>query len=123
MVLLLNICLDLKDSPEHFNVIRLCAFILQSLSAEKAFGSKLNKPIVEVPGGNKHAVVQNGTAADFLITVSGSLRSLFLHEYKPLTLVERQSVATMIFTTHNSFNVSVQSTNFQSRFLSDTFSY
>lgn len=72
LVLLLNICLDFKDAPAHFNVIRLCAFILQSLSAEKNFGNKLNAPVTSVPGGAKHAVVADGSAADFLITVRGS---------------------------------------------------
>lgn len=70
MVLLLNICIDLKDEPAHFNVIRLCAFVLQSLSAEKSFGTSLNTPIAKVPNGAKHGVVANGSAADFLITVS-----------------------------------------------------
>lgn len=103
MVLLLNICLDLKDTPAHFNVIRLCAFILQSLSAEKAFAVHLNKPIASIPGGNKHAVVQNGTAADFLITVRRvpAQRSV-CHKANRMPL---QSVATMIFTTHHTFNV------------------
>lgn len=87
LVLLLNICLDFKDAPAHFNVIRLCAFILQSLSAEKNFANKLNAPVSSVPGGAKHAIVADGSAADFLITVSAFRQSSMTFLSHPVSLL------------------------------------
>ncbi|CAL1704126.1 unnamed protein product [Somion occarium] len=74
--------LDLKDKPEQHGLCRAISYIVQSLSAERAFGQKLASPIkAHIP--QKWAAL--GSAADFLIqavysmiaTTSGTLSSLY----------------------------------------------
>ncbi|KAK6910396.1 hypothetical protein I203_104428 [Kwoniella mangroviensis CBS 8507] len=56
--------LDLKDDPAHHGLLRLLSYLLQTLSADKAFAVSLNQTIrMAIP--SKWAVA--GTAADFLI--------------------------------------------------------
>ncbi|WVQ82249.1 hypothetical protein IAT38_004377 [Cryptococcus sp. DSM 104549] len=57
-------CLDLKDNPAHHGLLRLLSYLLQTLSAEPAFGASLNQTIrLPIPG--KWAVT--GSAADFMV--------------------------------------------------------
>ena len=49
----------------------MCAYILQTLSTDQAFGVALSSSTVTLPLPAKYVV--QGTAADFLITVSPSL--------------------------------------------------
>ncbi|WWC70472.1 uncharacterized protein I206_104423 [Kwoniella pini CBS 10737] len=57
-------CLDLKDDPAHHGLLRLLSYLLQTLSADKAFAVSLNQTIrMAIP--SKWAVT--GTAADFMI--------------------------------------------------------
>ncbi|TCD66472.1 hypothetical protein EIP91_001352 [Steccherinum ochraceum] len=74
--------LDIKDKPEQHGVCRAISYIVQSLSAEHAFGLKLASPLkVAVP--QKRGTAGNG--GDFLVnaiycmiaTTSGTLSSLY----------------------------------------------
>ena len=59
--------LELKDDPANHGLLRLLSYVLQTLSADKAFAECLNQSVkLGVPA--KWAVA--GTAADFLIVVS-----------------------------------------------------
>ncbi|KDR73482.1 hypothetical protein GALMADRAFT_227930 [Galerina marginata CBS 339.88] len=79
---LLFYCVEIKDKPQQHGVCRAISYIIQTLSAERAFGLKLSNPIkVQIP--TKWGPVD--TAADFMIhavyaivaTTSGSLTSLY----------------------------------------------
>ncbi|KAF7791240.1 hypothetical protein EIP86_002254 [Pleurotus ostreatoroseus] len=74
--------LEIKDKPEQHGLCRVISYIIQSLSAERTFGTKLSSPIkVQLPP--KWSTL--GTAGDFLInsvynmiaTTSGTLNSLY----------------------------------------------
>ncbi|KAF8803522.1 hypothetical protein BYT27DRAFT_7195356 [Phlegmacium glaucopus] len=75
-------CVEIKDKPQQHGVCRAISYIIQTLSAEPAFGSRLNHPIgIQLP--TKWGTVD--TAAEFMIhaiyaivaTTSGSLSSLY----------------------------------------------
>uniref|UniRef100_A0A8H7Y292 RecA family profile 1 domain-containing protein n=1 Tax=Psilocybe cubensis TaxID=181762 RepID=A0A8H7Y292_PSICU len=79
---LLFYCVEIKDKPQQHGVCRAISYIVQTLSAESAFGSQLSKPIkAQIP--TKWGPVD--TIADFMIhavyaivaTTSGSLTSLY----------------------------------------------
>ncbi|EIW70902.1 hypothetical protein TREMEDRAFT_43442 [Tremella mesenterica DSM 1558] len=64
VVHILLTCLDLKDDPSQHGLLRLLSYLLQTLSADRAFATALNQTIrMNVPA--KWAV--QGTAADFMI--------------------------------------------------------
>ena len=74
VILILFYALEYKSDASKQGVVRMCAFLLQTLSVEKNFGVNLNKPFdaqdtlppaIRIPGFR-------GTYADFLILV-GSL--------------------------------------------------
>ncbi|KAK0459482.1 high-temperature-induced dauer-formation protein-domain-containing protein [Desarmillaria tabescens] len=74
--------LEIKDKPQQHGLCRTLSYIIQTLSAEPAFGNRLASPIrIQVPA--KWSM--SGTAADFMInaiysvvaTTSGSLNSLY----------------------------------------------
>ncbi|KAF5376543.1 hypothetical protein D9757_008307 [Collybiopsis confluens] len=74
--------LEIKDRPQQHGTCRALSYIIQTLSAEPAFGQRLTNPIkVSLPA--KFSV--SGTAADFLVntiysmvaTTSGQLNSLY----------------------------------------------
>ncbi|PKS07941.1 hypothetical protein jhhlp_006553 [Lomentospora prolificans] len=69
VILAIFYALEYKSDPSKQGVVRMCAFLLQTLSVEKNFGVNLNKyfetqetlpPSIRIPGFN-------GTYADFLI--------------------------------------------------------
>lgn len=75
VVLILFYSLEYKLDATKQGVVRMCAFILQTLSVEPVFGKSLNKrfeaqetlpPSVRIP-------MFNGSYADFLIHVSSSI--------------------------------------------------
>ncbi|KIJ69506.1 hypothetical protein HYDPIDRAFT_106142 [Hydnomerulius pinastri MD-312] len=74
--------LDIKDKPQQHGLCRALSYIIQTLSAEPAFGNKLSSSI-KIPIPAKWA--SPGTAADFMITAiysmiattSGALNSLY----------------------------------------------
>ncbi|GBE82466.1 hypothetical protein SCP_0408500 [Sparassis crispa] len=74
--------IDIKDKPQQHGLCRALSYIIQSLSAERAFGAKLSSPVrAQVPQKWSNL----GTAADFMIhaiysmvaTTSGALTSLY----------------------------------------------
>ncbi|KAI1787945.1 high-temperature-induced dauer-formation protein-domain-containing protein [Ganoderma leucocontextum] len=74
--------LEMKDKPEQHGMCRVLSYLIQSLSAERAFGLKLSSPIrAQIP--QKFSTM--GTAGDFMIhsiysmvaTTSGSLTSSY----------------------------------------------
>ena len=86
---------NLSPSAEQHGLCRSLSYIIQTLSAEKAFAAKLNTPIkVQVPP--KWHVP--GTAADFLINV----RSLECHLNLEIHFL--QSVYSMVATTSGTLN-------------------
>ncbi|EJD53359.1 hypothetical protein AURDEDRAFT_111005 [Auricularia subglabra TFB-10046 SS5] len=82
VVYLLTFSLELKDKPHNHGLCRALSYIVQSLSAEAAFGKCLGSPVkVRVPTKWQ----TTGTIADFMITsiysvvatTSGQLTSLY----------------------------------------------
>ena len=72
MVLVLYYATEYKTDPSKQGVVRMCAFILQTLSSEPNFGKLLNQVFEAqdmLPATLKLAE-PNGTYADFLIIVS-----------------------------------------------------
>lgn len=74
VILILFYALEYKSDASKQGVVRMCAFLLQTLSVEKSFGVNLNKtfegqdtlpPAIRIAGFR-------GTYADFLIQVSGN---------------------------------------------------
>ena len=72
VVLVLYYAIEAKDDPSKQGIVRMCVFILQTLSVEEKFGRKLNwaftfqetlPSVLQIP--NFH-----GSYADFLIGVS-----------------------------------------------------
>jgi len=72
VVLILFHAISNRHDPSKQGIVRMCIFVLQTLSVEEGFGDRLNKmfqgqetlpPAIRVP--NFH-----GTYADFLIIVS-----------------------------------------------------
>jgi hypothetical protein len=72
VVLVLYYAIEAKDDPSKQGIVRMCVFILQTLSVEEKFGRKLNwaftfqetlPNLLQIP--NFH-----GSYADFLIGVS-----------------------------------------------------
>ena len=74
VILILFYALEYRTDPAKQGVVRMCVFVLQTLSTEESFGRGLNKHFEgqdSVP-----AVIRlenfNGTYGDFLIIVSPS---------------------------------------------------
>ncbi len=73
VILILFYATEYKLDASKQGVVRMCAFLLQTLSVEKNFGVNLNKPfgaqdtlptVIRIPSFK-------GTYGDFLIQVSG----------------------------------------------------
>ncbi|KAI8998843.1 high-temperature-induced dauer-formation protein-domain-containing protein [Trametes punicea] len=82
MAYLLCYGLEIKDKPEQHGMCRVVSYMIQGLSAERAFGLKLSSPFkAQIP--QKWVVA--GNAGDFMVqaiysmvaTTSGSLNSLY----------------------------------------------
>lgn len=80
VILILFYALESKNDGSKQGVVRMCVFLLQTLSVEKNFGINLNKPLVaqetlppaiRIPGFR-------GTYADFLIQVTSAAASNFI---------------------------------------------
>lgn len=71
LVMTLYYAVDAKDDPARHGVVRICVFILQTLSVEEKFGQKLNATLVNAE--SLPVVLQipyfHGSYADFLIGV------------------------------------------------------
>jgi hypothetical protein len=70
IVLVLYYAMDAKDDPARQGIVRMCVFILQTLSVEPTFGRRLNKPFVGQDSLPSTLRIQNfhGTYTDYLIT-------------------------------------------------------
>jgi hypothetical protein len=70
IVLVLYYAMDAKDDPARQGIVRMCVFILQTLSVEPTFGRRLNKPFVGQDSLPSILRIPNfhGTYADYLIT-------------------------------------------------------
>jgi hypothetical protein len=70
IVLVLYYAMDAKDDPARQGIVRMCVFILQTLSVEPTFGRRLNKPFIGQDSLPSTLRIQNfhGTYADYLIT-------------------------------------------------------
>ena len=81
MVLVLYYAIEAKDDPSKQGIVRMCIFILQTLSVEEKFGKKLNTPLTFQETLPAVLQIQNfhGSHADFLIGVS--LSSLWPFRY------------------------------------------
>ena len=80
MVLMLFYALEHKTDPTRQGIVRMCVFVLQTLSSESNFGPRLNKKFEgqdSLPTSIRLNEF-NGTYADFLITVSLQLGYLDL---------------------------------------------
>ena len=71
VVLILFYTMDQKQDPSKQGLIRMCVFILQSMSVEPKFGKSLNKTFEaqETLPANIRIPNFHGTYADFLLTV------------------------------------------------------
>lgn len=78
VVLVLYYAMHQRNDPSKQGLVRMCVFVLQTLSVEPQFGKSLNKvfegqeslpPSIRIP--NFH-----GTYADYVITVSLIMRTL-----------------------------------------------
>ena len=71
VVLVLYYAIEAKDDPAKQGIVRMCVFILQTLSVEEKFGRKLNAPFTSQETLPAILQIQNfhGSYADFLIGV------------------------------------------------------
>ncbi|RIA98985.1 high-temperature-induced dauer-formation protein [Glomus cerebriforme] len=87
LIVLLYYAIENKQEPAQLGLVRMCAFILQTLSGDRDFGVKLNK-VFENHGslpGNVRIHAFHGTYADYMIssiyaliaTTRGTLHSLY----------------------------------------------
>ncbi|OJA17561.1 hypothetical protein AZE42_09097 [Rhizopogon vesiculosus] len=83
---LLCYSLEIKDKPQQHGLCRALSYIIQTLSADPAFGNKLSLPVkIQIPTKWVPQGTLHGTAADFMITsiysiiatTSGSLNSIY----------------------------------------------
>ncbi|KAG0361486.1 hypothetical protein BG005_008218 [Podila minutissima] len=87
LVILLYFCMEYKQDPTHIGLLRMCAFMLQTLSKDKAFGRSLNKVFDGHASLPANIRIHNfhGTYGDYLIctvhhliaTTKRALRSLY----------------------------------------------
>ena len=80
VILILFYALEYKTDPAKQGVVRMCVFVLQTLSTEESFGKRLNQ---EFQGQDSLPVSMKldkfkGTYADFLIIV----RNVSLSNYR-----------------------------------------
>lgn len=71
VVLVLFYAIEAKDDPAKQGIVRMCVFILQTLSVEEKFGRKLNTPFTFQETLPTVLLIPNfhGSYADFLIGV------------------------------------------------------
>ncbi|CAG8593787.1 3735_t:CDS:10 [Funneliformis mosseae] len=87
LVVLLYYSIENKQDSAQLGLVRMCAFILQTLSGDRDFGVKLNKPFENHGSLPANVRIQafNGTYADYMIssiyvliaTTRGTLHSLY----------------------------------------------
>ncbi|TKA38272.1 hypothetical protein B0A54_09212 [Friedmanniomyces endolithicus] len=94
VVLVLFYAISAKDQPSKQGIVRMCVLILQTMSVEPAFGSRLNKPFVGHDSLPSVLRITNfhGSYADFLLTraTSSKLMDLFISMSSPSFLLEKE---------------------------------
>jgi hypothetical protein len=72
VVLILFYAIEYRFDPAKQGIVRMCVFVLQTLSAEENFGAALNKPFdrQETLPTSIRLLNWRGTKGDFLIAVS-----------------------------------------------------
>ena len=85
VVLVLFYAIDQRNDPTKQGLIRMCIFVLQTLSVEPNFGKSLNKTFERQESLPASIRIQNfhGTYADYLITVREKLCILIYRESDP----------------------------------------
>jgi hypothetical protein len=75
VVLVLYYAIEAKEDPSKQGIVRMCVFILQTLSVEEKFGRKLNWAFTFQETLPSVLQIQNfhGSYADFLIGVSRAI--------------------------------------------------
>lgn len=70
IILVLYYAMEAKDDPPRQGIVRMCVFILQTLSVEPTFGRRLNKPFIGQDSLPSIVRIPNfhGSYADHLIT-------------------------------------------------------
>lgn len=93
-VLVLYYALEHKSDPAKQGVVRMCVFILQTLSTEPDFGKSLNRKFTgqETLPLSVRIPDFTGTYADYLVTVSFVISSIFVFNHE-------QSIHSLITTT------------------------
>lgn len=73
IVLVMFHAMQHKNDPSKQGIVRMCVFVLQTLSVEPTFGARLNKRFQgqeTLPQAIRIANFYDGTYADFIIIVS-----------------------------------------------------
>lgn len=80
VILMLFYALEYRMDPARQGIVRMCVFVLQTLSAEDNFGNGLNKKFERQETLPVTVKIDhfNGTYADFLIAVSIALKQ-YIH--------------------------------------------
>jgi hypothetical protein len=106
VILVLYYAIDQRNDPTKQGLVRMCVFVLQTLSVEPNFGKSLNKTFegqeslplsIRIP--NFH-----GTYADYVITVCFSLSNLDCANLTSLSTLssQRARAGSMLYTLHSS---------------------
>src|ERR1700753_1205529 len=77
VILILFYALNQRTDPSKQGIIRMCIFVLQTMSVEPNFGKSLNKTFEGQESLPTSIRIPNfhGSYADFLISVSGPVRN------------------------------------------------
>lgn len=76
VVLVLYYAIDQRNDPSKQGLVRMCIFVLQTLSVEPQFGKSLNKTFEGQESLPASIRIPNfhGTYADYVITVSTTMK-------------------------------------------------
>lgn len=76
VVLVLYYAIDQRNDPSKQGLVRMCIFVLQTLSVEPQFGKSLNKTFEGQESLPASIRIPNfhGTYADYVITVSTTIK-------------------------------------------------
>jgi hypothetical protein len=99
VILILFYAIEYRTDPSKQGIVRMCVFVLQTLSVEPNFGPRLNLSFERQEALPTALKIENwsGTFGDFLITVSfmtqGSAHQTKLHSpYTPLSPAAKESL-------------------------------
>ena len=91
VILVLFYALEYRTDPTKQGIVRMCVFVLQTLSAEDNFGNGLNKKFERQETLPAAIKIDNfsGTYADFLISVR---KALYYGPLLPISNYDSQSI-------------------------------